>query len=146
MQKQATITSKGRITVPLEVRRVLRVRIGDKLLFESDGKEVRVRPIRKRAAFSKYRGVGNPGISSGGRSIGKWLREMRGESPLPSIGTWLLRCGTKTRPCVGGAKNLDAAFNPGTLVPAAPVFAELIAAPRRSERLFGFFLRNRNRG
>jgi AbrB family looped-hinge helix DNA binding protein len=79
MQKKATITSKGQITVPREVRRLLGVRIGDKLLFESDGKGVRVRPIRNRSAFSKYRGIGNPGISSGRKSIGKWLRGMRGE-------------------------------------------------------------------
>jgi antitoxin PrlF len=79
MQKQATITSKGQITVPREVRRVLGVRTGDKLLFESDGKGVRVRPIRNRSAFSKYRGIGNPDIPSGRKSIGKWLRGMRGE-------------------------------------------------------------------
>lgn len=79
MQKQATITSKGQITVPREVRRVLGVRTGDKLLFESDGQGMRVRPIKNRSAFSKYRGIGNPDIASGRKSIGKWLREMRGE-------------------------------------------------------------------
>ena len=79
MQKQATITSKGQITVPREVRRVLGVRTGDKLLFESDGKGVRVRPVRTRSAFSKYRGIGNPGIASGRTSIEKWLRGMRRE-------------------------------------------------------------------
>ena len=79
MQKQATITSKGQITVPREIRRALGVRTGDKLLFESDGKGVRVRPIRKRSAFSKYRGIGNLDIPSGRRSVGKWLRGMRGE-------------------------------------------------------------------
>lgn len=79
MQKQATITSKGQITVPREVRRMLGVRTGDKLLFESDGKEMRVRPIRNRSAFSKYRGIGNPDIPSGRKRIGKWLRGMRGE-------------------------------------------------------------------
>ena len=79
MQKQATITRKGQITVPREVRRVLGVRTGDKLLFESDGKGVRVRPIRNRSAFSKYRGIGNPDIPSGRKSIGKWLRGMRGK-------------------------------------------------------------------
>jgi antitoxin PrlF len=79
MQKEATITSKGQITVPREVRRMLGVRTGDKLLFESDGKGVRVRPIRNRSAFSKYRGIGNPDIRSGRKSIGKWLRGMRGE-------------------------------------------------------------------
>ena len=79
MQKQATITSKGQITVPREVRRVLGVRTGDKLLFESDGKGMRVRPIKNRSAFSKYRGIGNPDIPSGKKSIEKWLRGIRGE-------------------------------------------------------------------
>ena len=34
---------------------------------------------------------------------------------------------------------LDAAFNRGTLIAAAPVFAELIAAPGRSEKFVGSF-------
>jgi antitoxin PrlF len=79
MQKRATITSKGQITVPRAVRRMLGVRSGDKLLFESDSKGVRIRPIRSRSAFSKYRGIGNPEIPSGKKNIGKWLRGMRGK-------------------------------------------------------------------
>jgi antitoxin PrlF len=79
VQKQATITSKGQITVPREVRRLLGVRTGDKLLFESDGKGIRVRPVRAESAFSKYRGIGNPGLKSGRKNIRKWLRGMRGE-------------------------------------------------------------------
>jgi AbrB family looped-hinge helix DNA binding protein len=79
MQKQARITSKGQITVPSEVRRLLGVRAGDRLLFESDGKGFRVRPLRNKTAFSKYRGIGNPEIPSGRKSISRWLREMRGK-------------------------------------------------------------------
>jgi antitoxin PrlF len=79
MQKQATITSKGQITIPLEVRRLLGVRTGDKLIFENDESGVRVLPVRSRSAFSKYRGIGNPGIGSGRKGISRWLREIRGE-------------------------------------------------------------------
>ena len=79
MQKQAKLTSKGQITVPREVRRLLGVRTGDRLLFESDGKSVRVRPVRNRSTFAKYRGIGNPGIGSGKKSINRWLRDLRGE-------------------------------------------------------------------
>jgi AbrB family looped-hinge helix DNA binding protein len=79
MQKQARITSKGQITVPREVRRILGVRAGDRLLFESDGKGIRVRPVHNKSTFSKYRGIGNPGIGSGRRSISRWLRELRGQ-------------------------------------------------------------------
>ena len=78
-QKHATITSKGQITVPREVRRVLGVKAGDRLLFESDEKGIRLRPVRTRSAFSRYRGIGTPGIASGRKAINKWLREMRGE-------------------------------------------------------------------
>jgi antitoxin PrlF len=78
MQKQAKITSKGQITVPREVRRALGVRAGDRLIFESDGKAIRVRPLRNKSAFSKYRGIGNPEIGSGKKSIGRWLRQLRG--------------------------------------------------------------------
>ena len=79
MQKQARITSKGQITVPREVRRILGVRVGDRLLFESDGKGIRVWPVRSESAFSKYRGIGNPEIGSGRRGIRQWLRGLRGQ-------------------------------------------------------------------
>jgi antitoxin PrlF len=79
MQKQAKITSKGQVTVPREVRRILGVRAGDKLMFENDETGVRVRPVRSQNTFSKYRGIGNPGIGSGRKNIARWLREMRGE-------------------------------------------------------------------
>jgi AbrB family looped-hinge helix DNA binding protein len=79
MQKQATIISKGQITVPREIRRVLGVRSGDKLLFESDAKGIRVRPVRSQSAFSKYRGIGNSEIPSGRKSVTKWLRGMMGQ-------------------------------------------------------------------
>jgi len=69
MQKWATITSKGQITVPREIRRRLGVRSGDKLLFESDSQGVRVRAIRNRSSFSKYRGFGNPEIPCGRKNI-----------------------------------------------------------------------------
>jgi len=79
MQKEARITSKGQITVPIEVRRVLGVKSGDRLVFESDGKSIRVRPVRTKSAFSEYRGIGHPGIRKGRRGIGRWIRELRGE-------------------------------------------------------------------
>ncbi len=78
MEKQAKITSKGQITVPREVRRVLGVRPGDRLLFESDEGGIRVRPVRAKSPFAKFRGIGNPGIGSGKSGIIQWVRELRG--------------------------------------------------------------------
>lgn len=79
VQIEAKLTSKGQITVPREVRRKLGLQTGDKLLFESDGEQIRIRPVRKRSTFAKYRGIGNPGIGTGRQSIRKWLRGIRGE-------------------------------------------------------------------
>jgi antitoxin PrlF len=78
MEKQARITSKGQITVPLEVRRALGVRSGDRLIFETDANGIRVRPVHNKSSFSKYRGIGNPEIGSGRKNIKKFLRELRG--------------------------------------------------------------------
>ncbi len=79
MKKQARITSKGQVTVPHEIRSVLGVRPGDKLLFEHDGKGVRVRPVRSKSPFEKYRGIGNPGMASGRRAILRRIRKLRGQ-------------------------------------------------------------------
>ena len=78
LQKQARITNKGQITVPREVRRVLGVRPGDRLLFESDERGVRVRPVRTESPFAKFKGIGNPGIGSGRKGIIRWVQELRG--------------------------------------------------------------------
>jgi AbrB family looped-hinge helix DNA binding protein len=79
VEKRTRITSKGQITVPHEIRRVMGVRPGDSLVFESNGGEVRVRPVRTQKPFEKYRGIGNPGIPSGRKAVIRWLRGLRGE-------------------------------------------------------------------
>lgn len=78
MKKQARITSKGQITVPHEIRRALGVQPGDKLLFEQDGSGVRVRPVRTKSPFEKYRGIGSPGIPRGRKAVVRWVRRLRG--------------------------------------------------------------------
>ncbi|HEY6305934.1 MAG TPA: AbrB/MazE/SpoVT family DNA-binding domain-containing protein [Candidatus Angelobacter sp.] len=78
MEKQAKITTKGQITVPLAVRRALGVQPGDKLLFETDNGGIRVRPVRTTSPFAKYRGIGNRNMGSGKKAIHRWIREMRG--------------------------------------------------------------------
>jgi antitoxin PrlF len=78
MKKLARITSKGQITVPHEIRRALGVGAGDKLLFEKNGSEVRVRPVRTKSPFEKYRGIGSPGIPRGKKGVVHWVRELRG--------------------------------------------------------------------
>jgi AbrB family looped-hinge helix DNA binding protein len=79
MQRQAKITSKGQITLPLEIRRLLGVQAGDKVLFESGGNGVRVRPVRAVSPFESCRGIGNPGIGPGREAVARWVRNLRGE-------------------------------------------------------------------
>jgi antitoxin PrlF len=78
VKKLARITSKGQITVPHEIRRALGVRPGDKLLFEKDAGGVRVRPVRTKSPFEKYRGIGNAGIGRGRKAVVRWVRRLRG--------------------------------------------------------------------
>jgi antitoxin PrlF len=51
----ATITQRGQITVPAEVRRLLGTKTGDKLAFQIDGSEVRLTPV----AMTLERGYGS---------------------------------------------------------------------------------------
>lgn len=78
MQKVARITSKGQITVPHEIRRLLEVKPGDRLVFESDGSRTEVRPVRKRTPFDKYRGIGNGRAGSGRKAVVRAIGELRG--------------------------------------------------------------------
>ena len=63
--------------MPHEIRRALGVRPGDKLLFEKDGSGVRVRPVRTKSPFEKYRGIGSVGIPRGRKANVRWVRELR---------------------------------------------------------------------
>ena len=78
MKKLARITSKGQITVPHEIRRALGVTAGDQLLFEKRGAEVRVRPVRVKSPFEKYRGIGSPGVPRGKKAVVRAVRNLRG--------------------------------------------------------------------
>lgn len=77
MKKGAKVTSKGQITIPLEVRRTLGVGPGDRLIFEDEAGSVRVRAASRSSPFAKYRGIGNPGLPSGRKAINRWMRKLR---------------------------------------------------------------------
>jgi len=80
MQREANITSKGQITVPREVRQALGVKPGDKIVFEQNGKDISVRPVRSKSVFAKYRGIGNPGMPSGRKQVLRKVRDVRGSA------------------------------------------------------------------
>jgi len=76
--QRAKVTSKGQITIPRDVRKLLGVRPGDSVIFESGDDGVRVRPETKDSVWEKYRGIGTPGIPSGRKAVIKYFRELRG--------------------------------------------------------------------
>ncbi len=79
MQRHARITSKGQNTQPRDIRRELGVGPGDRVVFESDRRGVRVKPLPSRSAFEKYRGIGNSGIPTGRKGVRGWIRKLRGQ-------------------------------------------------------------------
>jgi AbrB family looped-hinge helix DNA binding protein len=56
LTKIATITSKGQITIPKEVRQALQVKENDQLLFTIEGDRAVVTPLRRRPLTS-FRGA-----------------------------------------------------------------------------------------
>lgn len=52
----ATITSKGQITIPKEVRQALQVKENDQLLFTIEGGQAVITPLRRRPLIS-FRGA-----------------------------------------------------------------------------------------
>ena len=79
ISKQAKVTSKGQVTIPLEVRTALRLREGDTLTFEVDDKGfARLKTEPKKGAFAKYAGSLSEGKGLSARQIVKDLKVERG--------------------------------------------------------------------
>lgn len=78
MRKDARITSKGQVTIPREIRRALRAREGDTLVFEADERGVRVRLRQPEDVFAEYEGAWRLGGGQTAEEINAWLRELRG--------------------------------------------------------------------
>jgi antitoxin PrlF len=72
----STLTSKGQITVPLEIRRRLGLRKGDKIEFVAEERRTTVRRAApKDNPFDKFIGA-FPAFKSR-KEINAWIREMR---------------------------------------------------------------------
>ena len=79
MAFQSRMTSKGQVTVPVEVRRKLGLKQGDKVEFrESAGETVITRAAKSENPFDKYAGIlakkDEPPFDSR-----KWLADLRDE-------------------------------------------------------------------
>lgn len=72
------VDDDGKVLIPPEIRRTMGVVAGDTVRFENGSQGVYVRAAKSAARFSKYRGIGNPGIPTGREGIVGWCRKSRG--------------------------------------------------------------------
>lgn len=80
---RAKVTSKGQVTIPVEVRKALGVKAGDKLRFEAQEGGFRVVRDVDENPFEKWRGIGGfPGMGETREEIIAYFREMRGHDDL----------------------------------------------------------------
>jgi antitoxin PrlF len=81
MPRSSTISSKGQITVPLEIRKRLGLKQGDRVEFVVDGGRTTMRPARLADnPFLKY--VGALPAFSNLKAINTWVRGLRGDKKL----------------------------------------------------------------
>jgi antitoxin PrlF len=81
MPPSSTISSKGQITVPLEIRRRLGLKEGDRVEFVVDGERTIMRPAQAaKNPFEKYAGA-LPAFRSK-REINAWLSSLRDEESV----------------------------------------------------------------
>lgn len=80
MRVRATVSSKGQVTIPLEVRRRLGLQRGDEIDFVLEGGQTILRPARREQGedpFSAYAGA--LGAFKDADAVNNWLRSLRDE-------------------------------------------------------------------
>ncbi len=76
MTLSSTISSKGQVTVPLEVRRRLGLKEGDRIEFVISGDQTFIRPAQLPTnPFEKYVGI-LPAFGNK-REINRWVAQLR---------------------------------------------------------------------
>ena len=79
MKHSSSISSKGQVTIPVEIRKRLGVSAGDKVDFVVEQGAVVLRPFRSEEnPFKKYEGVLGR-FPGGEKGIKQWIDEMRRE-------------------------------------------------------------------
>ncbi len=77
MKLEATVSSKGQITVPIEIRKRLNLKSGDRLRFLVEKGDVKLLPAREEEnPFTKWIGALNPKGTPAGTAV-KWVRSLR---------------------------------------------------------------------
>ena len=75
MPPRATITSKGQITIPREVRRRLGLKQGDQIVFVTENGATVIKPFREDNPFEQY--AGTLGSLETKDDVNIWLSELR---------------------------------------------------------------------
>lgn len=80
---RSKVTSKGQITIPIEVRKQMGLRQGDNVEFETVKSDTIMRPVRKDTGdpFAAWVGIAKGAFPGGMKEINAWIREMRGDWP-----------------------------------------------------------------
>jgi antitoxin PrlF len=79
MNNSSTISSKGQITVPQEVRKRLGLEPGDRVEFVVEEGRTIIRPARPESnPYEKYIGIAGP-FPGGEEGIKAWIDEMRSD-------------------------------------------------------------------
>ncbi len=79
MNNSSTISSKGQITVPQEVRRRLGLEPGDRVEFVVEEGRTILRPARPEAnPYEKYIGIAGP-FPGGEEGMKAWIEDMRSD-------------------------------------------------------------------
>jgi antitoxin PrlF len=77
VSRYSTMTSKGQLTVPQEIRRRLGLEAGDRVEFVVEDDRTVIRPARTEAnSFEKYIGILGP-FPGGEDGIKAWIDDMR---------------------------------------------------------------------
>jgi antitoxin PrlF len=79
MGNSSTISSKGQITVPQEIRKRLGLQTGDRVEFVMEDDRTVIRPVRSEVnPFEKYIGIMGP-FPGGEEGIKAWIDDMRSD-------------------------------------------------------------------
>ncbi len=84
MPPSSTISSKGQVTVPIEVRRRLGLQSGDRVEFVFEDGHTVLRPARaEKNPFAAF--VGILPVFSSKEEINAWTRDLRDDDPADSV-------------------------------------------------------------
>ncbi len=79
MRNSSTISSKGQVTVPQEIRKRLGLEPGDRVEFVIEEGRTVIRPVRSEVnPFEKYIGIADP-FPGGEEGIKAWIDDMRSD-------------------------------------------------------------------